>query len=76
MVTWKAEGFHQRKNGHQWRDSMGESSSATYLVTTHTILYVKLMSNYDSICLRADTLFFLIFFSKTFWRESGICDML
>lgn len=55
---------------------MGESSSATYLVTTHTILYVKLMSNYDSICLRADTLFFLIFFSKTFWRESGICDML
>lgn len=76
MVTWKAKGFHESKNGSQWRDSMGELSPATYLVTTHTILYVKLMSNYDSMCLMADTLLFLIFFSKTIWRESGICDML
>lgn len=76
MVTWKAKGFHERKNGRQWRDSMGESSSATYPVTTHTILYVKLMSNYDSMCLMADTVLFLIFFSKTIWRESDFCEML
>lgn len=28
LVTRKAEGFHERKNGRQWRDSMREWSSA------------------------------------------------